>query len=192
MIAILKYNAGNTRSVQHAIERLGYSCSITDDEAELRNAQKIIFPGVGEAGTVMNYLAEKGLDRIIPTLTQPFLGICLGLQLMCSHTEESDTKGLGIFDVSVKQFPPDQLVPHMGWNTLKVQKAFHYFEQAGNKDYYFVHSYYAPVCLHTIAECEYGITFSAVLQKDNFFATQFHPEKSSRAGESFLKTFLTL
>lgn len=190
MIAILKYNAGNTLSVKNAVERLGYSCIVTDNEEELRRADKVIFPGVGEAGTAMDHLKQNGLDRVIPTLTQPVLGICLGLQLMCKHTEEGNTTGLNIFDAEVKKFPPVELVPHTGWNTVKQFKSINTLNQDCGGDYYFVHSYYASVCQYTMAICEYGIPFSAVLKKDNFVATQFHPEKSSIAGAIFLQSFL--
>ncbi len=190
MIAILKYNAGNALSVKNAVERLGYHCIVTDNKEQLLNAEKVIFPGVGEAKSAMYHLEQNGLAQLIPSLTQPVLGICLGLQLMCKSTEEGNTSGLKIFDTEVKKFPPFELVPHMGWNTVKLLKPMAISAQSYEGDYYFVHSYYAPICSDTIAFCKYGIPFSAVLQKDNFLATQFHPEKSSTAGEFFLKTFL--
>lgn len=191
MIAIVAYNAGNSLSVKNAVERAGYSCIITDNEQELLAADKVIFPGVGEAGSAMNYLVEKGLHRLIPRLTQPVLGICLGLQLMCRHTEESDVNGLGIFNTAVKKIPLVARVPHTGWNSISVLKpGIGFMDEDAALDYYFVHSYCAAVCEHTVATCEYGTSFSAVLQKDNFTATQFHPEKSGQAGERFLKNFL--
>lgn len=190
MIAIIKYNAGNITSVQNALGRLGYESIITDDEAKLRNAEKVIFPGVGEASSAMQYLQEKKLDVLIKTLTQPVLGICLGQQLMCTFSEENNTTCLGIFDTSVKLFPPTALVPHMGWNNVE-SKNGPLFDGIGKEDnFYFVHSYYAEICESTIATCQYILPFSAAMQKDNFYATQFHPEKSAGAGEKVLKNFL--
>jgi glutamine amidotransferase len=192
MIAIIKYNAGNIRSVQNALDRLGFKSVITDDHDIIRKADKVIFPGVGEAGSAMRYLSDKGLDRLIRTLEQPVLGICLGLQLMCSHSEESDTKCLGVFDSQVRMFPPTDKVPHMGWNNLSSVKGelFKGFPVTGNV--YFVHSYYAEVSTDTSAVCEYILQFSAAMQKDNFYATQFHPEKSASEGEIILRNFLGL
>jgi glutamine amidotransferase len=192
MIAIIKYNAGNIRSVQNALDRLGFESVITDDHEIIRKADKVIFPGVGEAGSAMRYLSDKGLDRLIRSLEQPVLGICLGLQLMCSHSEESDTKCLGIFDSQVRMFPLTDKVPHMGWNNLSSDKGelFKDFPVTGNV--YFVHSYYAEVSSDTSAVCEYILTFSAAMQKDNFYATQFHPEKSASTGEIILRNFLAL
>lgn len=190
MIAILKYNAGNIASVKNAVERLGYECVITDNPEELRKAEKVIFPGVGEASTAMNYLTENGLDKLFRTLTQPVLGICLGLQLMCRHSEEGNVDCLGIFDADVKRFPPTDIVPHMGWNNLSETKT-PLFNGFGKEDtVYFVHSYYAEVSPQTIAKCDYILPFSAAMQKGNFYATQFHPEKSASVGERILKNFL--
>jgi len=192
MIAILKYNAGNTRSVKNALDRLGYESIITDDATELRNAAKVIFPGVGEASTAMHYLRERKLDKLLVSLTQPVLGICLGLQLMCTHTEESDTACLGIFDCEVKRFLPPAIVPHMGWNTFTRFQGKLFDHLQVEQDVYYVHSYYAVLCKDTIASCSYGIPFSAALRKSNFYATQFHPEKSSEIGAQIIKNFLAL
>lgn len=192
MIAILKYNAGNIRSVQNALERLGYDSVITNDPIVLRSSEKIIIPGVGEAGSAMRYLKEHKLDVFIPQLEQPVLGICLGLQLLCSHSKEGDTACLGVFDNKVLKFPETDLVPHMGWN--------HFREINGSlgkgisplENMYFVHSFYAELGVHTKAICEYIVPFSATLEKNNFYATQFHPEKSASMGERILKNFLEL
>lgn len=192
MIAIVKYNAGNITSVKNAIERLGYSCIVTDDENLLKNAEKVIFPGVGEASSAMNYLREKGLDEVIKNLKQPVLGICLGQQLMCQFSEEGTTKCLGIFDVNVKKFEPKLKVPHMGWNTISDLKSELYDENSSEQDFYFVHSYYAEICSETTSVCDYIVPFSASMQKNNFYATQFHPEKSSNVGEQLLLNFLKL
>jgi len=192
MIAILKYNAGNIQSVQNALTRLGYESVITNDKATLLAADKVIFPGVGEASTAMHYLKEKGLDKVIPSIAQPFLGICLGLQLMCNHTEEGNTKCLGIFDTDVKLFPPKEKVPHMGWNNFENTEGSLFKNIDPKDDVYYVHSYYAELCSSTKATCTYINPFSAALQKDNFYATQFHPEKSADVGEQLLKNFLEL
>lgn len=192
MIAIIKYNAGNIASVQNALQRLGYESIITDDKNEILNAEKVIFPGVGEASSAMKYLKEKGLDKIILSIKKPFLGICLGLQLMCEYSEEGNTKCLGIFNSNVKAFPKTEKVPHMGWNNLSETKGILFEGIEGNSDVYFVHSYYAEIAEQTIAKCDYIETFSAAMQKDNFYATQFHPEKSADIGEQILKNFLAL
>jgi glutamine amidotransferase len=192
MIAIVKYNAGNITSVKNALERLGYSCVVTDDKNLLQQAEKVIFPGVGEASSAMQYLKEKGLDEVIKNLKQPVLGICLGQQLLCTFSEEGNTECLGIFDVRVKKFEPRLKVPHMGWNTLEVQNSELYNGILSEENFYFVHSYYAEVCTDTSAVCDYILPFSASMQKDNFYATQFHPEKSSRVGEQLLLNFLKL
>lgn len=192
MIAIIKYNAGNIMSVQNALERLGYACIITDDATTILTAEKVIFPGVGEASTAMKYLKERGLDMVIKSVTQPFLGICLGLQLMCNKTEEGNTACLGIFNTDVKLFPPNEKVPHMGWNNFASVKGALFHNIKNEDDVYYVHSYYADLNNDTVAVCDYINPFSAALQKDNFFATQFHPEKSAGIGEQILKNFLKL
>ena len=192
MIAIVKYNAGNTCSVQNALLRLGYEAVITDDENLLRNADKVIFPGVGEASTAMSYLRERGLDQVITSLKQPVLGICLGLQLMCKHSEEGDVNCLGIFDNKVKKFPDLEIVPHMGWNNFTTVKGMLMKHIEVQNDVYYVHNYFADLSDDTTAVCNYINPFSAVLEKDNFFATQFHPEKSADVGEQILKNFLKL
>jgi glutamine amidotransferase len=192
MIAILKYNAGNTKSVENAIQRLGYECKVTDDIAELQAADKVIFPGVGEAASAMEYLKAKGLDTVIKNLHQPVLGICLGLQLMCTSSEEGTTEGLGIFDVLVKKFPLTGIVPHMGWNNFSAVDSPLFNGISSEDNTYFVHSYYAELSQNTIAQCDYLLPFSAALQKDNFYAVQFHTEKSGATGEQILKNFLAL
>jgi imidazole glycerol-phosphate synthase subunit HisH len=197
-IIIIKYNAGNIMSVDYALQRLGVKPEVTDDHDLIRAADKVIFPGVGEASTTMRYLKENKLDQLIPDLKQPVLGICLGLQLMCLHTEEGDTACLGIFDETVRKFNPSNgntgklKVPHMGWNTIYNLKS-DLFPGIREYDYvYFVHSYYASTGPHTIARCDYPEGFSAALHRDNFYATQFHPEKSGKTGEQILKNFLEL
>jgi len=192
MIAILKYNAGNIRSVQNSLDRLGYHSVITDSETELRNAHKVIIPGVGHAGQAMRYLRGKGLDRVILSLTQPVLGICLGLQLMCRSSEEDNTQCLGIFSSKVKRFPEGNIVPHIGWNNFITLSGALFKGTETTDDMYYVHSYYAEPGSDTVATCEYILLFSAAMQKDNFYATQFHPEKSASAGETVLKNFLAL
>lgn len=192
MVAIIKYNAGNIRSVQNALTRLGYDSIITDDRGEILSADKVIFPGVGEASTAMQYLKEKGLDEVIKSVTQPFLGICLGLQLMCNKTDEGNTNCLGIFDTDVKLFPPKEKVPHMGWNSFTSIKGNLFNNIDIKDDVYYVHSYYAELSEDTIAVCDYINPFSSALQKDNFYATQFHPEKSAEIGEQILKKFCIL
>jgi len=192
MIAIVKYNAGNIKSVQNALSRLGYQSIITDNPEELRSAEKVIFPGVGEAGTAMQYLKERGLDVTITSLKQPVLGICLGLQLMCRHSEEGDTTCLGIFDAKVKLFPRVEKIPHMGWQNFFTLKGELFNGIKVTDDLYYVHSYYADISPSTIATCDYILPFSCAMQKDNFYATQFHPEKSAAVGERILKNFLEL
>jgi glutamine amidotransferase len=192
MIAIIKYNGGNVKSVQNALERLGFDSVITDDFELIKNAEKVIFPGVGEASSTMQVLKEKGLDQLIPGLTQPVLGICLGMQLMCKNNEEGNTVGMEIFDCNVQKFPPLDLVPHMGWNSVSDLKSPLFSEISEENDLYFVHSYYCELSEHTTSVCDYILPFSASLQKDNFFATQFHPEKSGKFGNKLLKNFLKL
>ncbi|MGG6231250.1 imidazole glycerol phosphate synthase subunit HisH [Tenacibaculum sp. SDUM215027] len=193
MIAIIKYNAGNIRSVQNAITRLGYESIITDNPDEIKLADKVIFPGVGEASSAMQYLKERKLDELIISLKQPVLGICLGLQLMCTSSEEGNTQCLGIFDSQTKQFPPKEKVPHMGWNNFSELKSSELFTNiAVEDDVYYVHGYYAEVSNNTLAICDYIVPFSSVMQKNNFYAMQFHPEKSADAGEQLLKNFLKL
>jgi glutamine amidotransferase len=193
MITIIKYNAGNITSVKNAVERLGFDCIVTDDEQQIRNADKVIFPGVGEASSAMNYLRERGMDKLITSLTQPVLGICLGQQLMCKFSEEGNTTCLGIFDVEVKKFLATDIVPHMGWNGLRPRNESRLLKDISeNDDVYFVHSYYCELSENTIAECDYILPFSAAMQKENFYATQFHPEKSASVGERILKNFLEL
>lgn len=192
MIAIIKYNGGNVNSVQNALERLGADSVITDDFDLIQNADKVIFPGVGEASSTMKVLKEKGLDLFIPELQQPVLGICLGMQLMCKSNEEGDTRGMGIFDCNVRKFPPLDLVPHMGWNTVSGLKSPLFAEINEEDDLYFVHSFYCELSSDTTSVCDYIIPFSASLQKDNFFATQFHPEKSGKTGSTILENFLKM
>ncbi len=192
MIAILKYSGGNTRSVENAINRLGFECIITDDPVLLEGADKVIFPGVGEAASAMQYLAAKGLDKVLRSLQKPVLGICLGLQLMCRSTEEGNTAGMDIFDVDVRRFPKDDIVPHMGWNTIQNNASPLFKDIDANAHFYFVHSYYAPLSQYSSATCGYIMPFCAAMQKDNFYAVQFHPEKSGEAGEQLLLNFLNL
>jgi len=194
-IAIIKYNAGNIYSVTYALKRLGIEAEITDDKELLTKADRVIFPGVGEASTTMDYLREHKLDQLICDLKQPVLGICLGMQLMCSKSEEGNAKCLGLFDTDVKLFHSirhEDKVPHMGWNNITDTKSdlFKGFEKP--EFVYFVHSYYVPVNPYTAATTEYILPFSAALHKDNFFATQFHPEKSGSVGERILKNFIDL
>lgn len=197
-IAIIKYNAGNIESVNNALNRLGVNADITADHDKIRNADKVIFPGVGEASTTMEYLRKNKLDQLIISLKQPVLGICLGLQLMCSQSEENDTKCLGIFDENVKRFIPKPgkefitKVPHMGWNSISNLKSKLFSEEIKNQYVYFVHSFYAGIGEHTAATCNYIVPFSAALQKHNFYATQFHPEKSGKIGAKILENFLKL
>ncbi|MBO7324390.1 MAG: imidazole glycerol phosphate synthase subunit HisH [Bacteroidales bacterium] len=194
-VAIIKYNAGNVISVENALRRLGVTPVITDDKALLQAADKVIFPGVGEASTTMAYLREHRLDELIVNLKQPVLGICIGMQLMCRHSEEGNVDCLGIFDTDVKRFQAQQKndkIPQMGWNTVS-QMQTPLFEGINPEEYvYYVHSYYAELCRHTIARTEYLLPYSAALHRDNFYAVQFHPEKSSEVGARILNNFLNL
>ncbi|HNY15609.1 MAG TPA: imidazole glycerol phosphate synthase subunit HisH [Bacteroidales bacterium] len=192
MIAIIKYNAGNIRSVQNALGRLGYDSVITDDKNEIKSADKVIFPGVGEAASAMKYLREKELDKLIVSLTQPLLGICLGQQLMCRFSEEGNTSCLGIFDTDVRLFPQVDTVPHMGWNNFFSLKGPLFQGIAADDNVYYVHSYYPEIGSCTTAVCDYILPFSAAMQYNNFYATQFHPEKSAATGERILRNFLEL
>ena len=191
-IAIVKYNAGNIMSVSYALNRLGIEPVITDDPSVLQNADKVIFPGVGEASTAMKYLREHNLDKVLKDLKQPFLGICLGMQLMGSHSEEGETECLGIFSAAIKKFPPRNKVPHMGWNQITGLKGTLLNGVADQSYMYIVHSYYVDMCNETAATCDYILPFSAGLQKDNFYAFQFHPEKSGETGAIILKNFINL
>lgn len=191
-LAIVKYNAGNIQSVLYALERIGMEAVVTDDHAVLQAADKVIFPGVGEASSAMAYLKERKLDQLLKELKQPVLGICLGMQLMCRHSEENDTDCLGIFDASVKKFTGDLKIPQIGWNKV-VYTGGALFAHVQPEPYcYFVHSYYAELCNETVGETEYGIRFSSALQKNNFYGFQFHPEKSAAAGEQLLQNFISL
>ena len=192
MIAIIKYNAGNITSVKNAVERLGYECIVTDDATTIQNAEKVIFPGVGEASSAMKYLKEYQLDKLIKDLKQPVLGICLGQQLMCAFSEEGHVECLNIFQAEVKKFPNKAIVPHMGWNNLENMNSNLFKGINPADDVYFVHSYYCEISAYTIATCNYILPFSAAMQKDNFYATQFHPEKSAGVGERILTNFLEM
>ena len=192
-IAIIKYNAGNIQSVLYALERIGVEAVVTDDPVQIQKADKVIFPGVGEASSAMQYLRERKLDEVIKNLKQPVLGICLGMQLMCKHSEENDTDCMNIFDVTVKRFStndPSVKIPQMGWNNIYDLKTNLFRDVPENSFIYLVHSYYAGLCDETIATCNYVQPYSAALQKDNFYGVQFHPEKSADAGERILKNFL--
>ncbi len=194
-IVVVKYNAGNIYSVIHALNRLGVSPLLTDDARLIEKADKVIFPGQGEASNAMSYLIERGLDKVIKNLTQPVLGICIGQQLLCRYSEEGDTSCLGVFDTEVKRFAPTlkgQKVPHMGWNQIRDLSSPLLKGIEENAFVYFVHSYYVPVSADTIATTDYIAPFSAAVHKDNFFATQFHPEKSGDVGEIILRNFLQL
>lgn len=194
-VAIIDYNAGNVCSVDYALKRLGITPVLTADKEELLSADRVIFPGVGEARTTMDYLKQQGLDKLILGMQQPVLGICLGMQLMCRNSEEGDVDCLGIFDVPVIRFQPEKhedKVPHMGWNTIENLKGGLYKGLSDSDFVYFVHSYYVPLSDYTVASTDYIAPFSASLQKNNFYATQFHPEKSGRVGEQILNNFLNL
>lgn len=191
-IAIINYGAGNIQSILFAIERLGYTAVLTNNPDEIQQADKVIFPGVGEASYAMQKLKESGLDSLIPTLKQPVLGICLGMQLMCNHSEEGNTVGLGIFDANVIRFSNNVKVPQMGWNQIYNLKSSLFQGINDNEYMYLVHSYYVPNCKEAIATTNYDVEYASALQKDNFYGTQFHPEKSGDVGEQILANFLKL
>jgi len=184
-IVIIDYGSGNVQSVQFSLQRLGYTASLSANKNEIKSADRVIFPGVGHAQMAMNNLEKNDLVELIASLSQPVLGICLGMQLMCNQTEEGDVKGLGIFDTKVKKFQ-DLKVPQIGWNTLSSSS-----DKYHNNYVYMIHSYYAEICEQTKASCAYGLNYSAVLEKDNFTAFQFHPEKSSRYGAKLINDFIT-
>jgi glutamine amidotransferase len=191
-LVIINYGAGNIKSIQFAFKRLGVDAILSDNPKVIKAADKIIFPGVGEASSAMKMLKESGLDKLIPTLKQPVLGICLGMQLMCNYTNEGNTEGLGIFQTDVKRFSNDLKVPQMGWNVIKNLKS-HLFEGINENEYmYLVHSYYAEHCDETIAATDYGLNYASALKHNNFYGVQFHPEKSSLAGAKILENFLNL
>lgn len=192
-ITIIDYGAGNIQSIQFALQRLGHTAMLTDNAEKIRSSDKVIFPGVGEASSAMKKLKKTGLDAVIPKLRQPVLGICLGMQLMCDHSEEGNTNGLGIFNVDVRKFNSTGVkIPQIGWNTIYNLKG-NLFKNIPEKSYmYLVHSYFSPLCEDTIAVTDYGTAYSSTLQKNNFYGVQFHPEKSSTAGEKMLKNFLEL
>lgn len=191
-IAIIDYGAGNIKSIQFAFKRLGFEALLTNNADIIKQADRVIFPGVGEAGHAMTMLKESGLDQLIPRLKQPVLGICLGMQLMCKYTEESNTKGLGIFDVDVKKFTNTVKVPQMGWNTILNLKSSLFNNITAGEYMYLVHSYYAEQCNEAIATTHYEIDYASALQKDNFYGVQFHPEKSGIEGQKILENFLNL
>ncbi len=191
-IAIIDYGAGNIQSIKFAIKRLGYEAFLSSDAEEIKAADKVIFPGVGEASSAMRMLKATGLDKIIPQLKQPVLGICLGMQLMCEHSEEGDTEGLAIFDAKVEKFDKALKVPQIGWNEIYDLQT-ELFEGIREKEYvYLVHSFYVKECEETIASTEYGVEYTSAIKKNNFYGVQFHPEKSSKAGEKILQNFLKL
>ena len=192
MIAIIKYNAGNSRSVSNALNRLGYERTITSDISTIQSADKVIFPGVGEAASAMDYLKRSGLDEVIKSIRNPFLGICLGQQLMCRFSEEGKTRCLGIFDAKVKRFPAKGKVPHVGWNNFIDTSGLLFDGVDTHSNVYYTHSFYVESCRETVASCNYILPFSSAMQKDNYFTTQFHPEKSGEAGERILLNFLNL
>ena len=191
-IVIINYGAGNIQSIMFAIERLGFKAVLSNNPDEIKAADKVIFPGVGEASSAMKMLLESGLETLIPTLKQPVLGICLGMQLMCNKSEEGNTKGLGIFDVDVVKFTSKVKVPQMGWNIIYNLKSDLFKEISENEYMYLVHSFYAPNCPEAIATTNYEVEYASALQKDNFYGTQFHPEKSGDVGEQILANFLKL
>ena len=192
---IIQYNAGNIQSVLYALERLGVNALVTDDSEKIKSASRVIFPGVGEASSAMQYLKERQLDQLIVSLKQPVLGICLGMQLMCAYSEENNTDCLGIFNEQVKQFKPDTIsvkVPQMGWNTITHLQSSLFKGVDENSYAYFVHGYYASIGTHTIAQTNYILDYSSALHKDNFYGVQFHPEKSAKVGEQIIQNFLSI
>jgi imidazole glycerol-phosphate synthase subunit HisH len=191
-LAIIKYNAGNIQSVIYALNRLGIDPILTDDVEELKSADKVLFPGQGEASNAMNYLRNKGLDKVIKDLKQPVFGICIGQQLLCSHSEENNTECLGIIPAKVKKFPPMDKVPQIGWNTITDLKSPLFKGVNENSYVYFVHSYYVEANPYQIGTTNYILPYACALQKDNFYAVQFHPEKSSEVGEQILRNFIEL
>jgi len=192
LVAVIKYNAGNIRSVQIALDRLNVDSVVTDDPIQIKSADKVIFPGVGEASTAMNYLKQRKLDKLIVSLKQPVLGICLGLQLMCAHTDEGNTACLNIFNNEVRRFPEKDKVPHMGWNSINGLKGPLFDGVAEGSYVYFVHSFAADMSRDQIAQTDYIVQFASALQKDNFHALQFHPEKSGEVGQKILRNFLKI
>jgi len=191
-LSIVNYGAGNIKSIQFAFQRLGYEALLSDDPDEILKSDKVIFPGVGEASSAMKKLKASGLDDLIPQLKQPVLGICLGMQLMCNHTEEGDTDGLGIFHTEVRRFSDNLKVPQMGWNVIRNLKSPLFKNIEEGSYMYLVHSYYAEDCAESIASTDYGLNYASALENDNFFGVQFHPEKSSTVGEKLLRNFLKL
>ncbi|WP_194767533.1 imidazole glycerol phosphate synthase subunit HisH [Tamlana sp. I1] len=191
-LVIINYGAGNIKSIQFAFKRLGVDAVLSNNPEEILAADKVVFPGVGEASSAMQMLKESGLDTLIPTLKQPVLGICLGMQLLCKHSEEGDTEGLGVFQTNVKRFSNDVKVPQMGWNVIKDLKSDLFKGIKENEYMYLVHSYYAEHCNETIAKTDYGINYASALQHNNFYGVQFHPEKSGIQGQKILENFLKL
>jgi glutamine amidotransferase len=191
-LVIIDYGAGNIKSIQFAFKRLGIEAILSRNSDVVRNADKVIFPGVGEASSAMDMLKRSKLDQLIPTLKQPVLGICLGMQLLCMSSEEGNTKGLGIFNTKIKRFPNTVKVPQMGWNTISNIKSELFKDIIESEYMYLVHSYYAELCKESISDSHYGLDYASALKKDNFYGVQFHPEKSSTAGEKILNNFLEL
>jgi glutamine amidotransferase len=191
-VAIIKYNGGNIVSVENALRRLAAETTVTDDPSAIERAERVIFPGVGAASTAMRSLRASGLDAVIPGLRQPFLGICLGLQLLCRRSDEGGAQGLGVFDVDVRRFPEGNTIPHMGWNAIDFDDSPLFAGIERNAQVYFVHSYCAELGAYTVARSTHGIVFSAALARDNFWGVQFHPEKSADTGARILENFLRL